>query len=342
MDIVTKPNMNQGIWAENGNIEIPSSEKVGEGWVVEKPLNEVMNWVQNRQDKMLQYLNQRGVAEWDFRTTYPKDAFTSRLGIVYKAISQNTDKDPTLSNAIWEIAFVSYQDFGDALEQLRLINTQDGYLNYYVKKSEPILDAPAKGISYNDLTGVSGLGFQGLTPRIMNNGVSVAEFSGGNNPKDVVTYEALATAVQSFKVGSVYITTADGNPSSQLGYGTWERFAEGSVLVGFSTNVSNSVPQWVKTIGSQFGEYEHRLVQEELPEHKHSKDNIFNKFGSKASESGLNTQGSGDFDKIDVEYGTGGVSSSHWNQATEQAIGGDKPHNNVQPSIVVYMWKRVA
>ena len=59
MPILNKPDMNYGVWAEGGNIEIPSSEKVEEGWVIEKPLNETMNWLQNRQDRMLQYINER-------------------------------------------------------------------------------------------------------------------------------------------------------------------------------------------------------------------------------------------------------------------------------------------
>lgn len=36
-------------------------------------------------------------------------------------------------------------------------------------------------------------------------------------------------------VGSVYITTdVDDDPNVTVGYGTWERFAEGSVLLGGS------------------------------------------------------------------------------------------------------------
>ena len=50
--ITNKPNMNYGLWAENGNIEQPSNEKVELGWIIEKPRNETMNWLQNRQDKM--------------------------------------------------------------------------------------------------------------------------------------------------------------------------------------------------------------------------------------------------------------------------------------------------
>ena len=42
MAMVNKPDMNYGTWAENGNIEIPSSEKVEEGWVIEKDRKSVV------------------------------------------------------------------------------------------------------------------------------------------------------------------------------------------------------------------------------------------------------------------------------------------------------------
>ena len=109
--ITNKPDMNFGIWAENGDIETPSSEKVSSGWDVEKPFKEQMNWVQNRQDMMLQYINQRGVPEWDSRTDYPKDAYTARSGVVYKALSPNTDKDPSSNTSIWTVAFATQQSF---------------------------------------------------------------------------------------------------------------------------------------------------------------------------------------------------------------------------------------
>ena len=55
--IQNKPNMNYGVWGSNGNIAVPTSEKVDLGWIIEKPPNEMMNWVQNRQDSMLQFIN---------------------------------------------------------------------------------------------------------------------------------------------------------------------------------------------------------------------------------------------------------------------------------------------
>ena len=313
--------MNYGVWTEGGNIEIPSSEKVEQGWIIEKPLNETMNWLQNRQDRMLQYLNQRGIPEWDINTEYPVNSFVARSGTIYQAISQNQDADPTLNQSIWKIAFVTYEDFLNYSDKVDNIENQDGYLSYYVKKSDPVFDAPTKGSEYNDTTNSSGYQFVGTTPVISTDGVTVAEFSGGTNPKDVVTHEQLALAIQNYKVGDIYITTASGDPSERLGYGTWERFAEGRTLVGFSSSVSNSIPEWTKVIGSQYGEYEHRLTIDEIPSHTHDSAKI----------------------RGDIDLDNGGRDSGVNNtNAPTSATGGDQPHNNVQPSIVVYFWKRVS
>ena len=332
MPIVNKPDMSYGVWASGGNIEIPSSEKVEEGWVIEKPLNEWMNWLQNRQDKMLAYLNQRGIGEWDIRTDYPLNALVSRSGVIYQALSQNTDKDPTLNLDIWKIAFVSYSDFVDYAEKIYSIENEEGYLGLYVSKSNPVMDAPSKGVSYNDSTGVSGLGFSELNPKISNRGITVVEFSGGTNPKDVVTHEQLALAIQNYKVGDIYITTAVGEPRDRLGYGTWERYAEGKTLVGLATGVSNSIPEWVKTGGSEFGSFTHILHEDELPKHNHASGN----FDKILRVTGTNTMSSGgNVTPDEPDLSSGGISRL-------QYVGENKPHNNVQPSIVVYFWKRIS
>lgn len=323
MPIVNKPDMSYGVWASGGNIEIPSSEKVEEGWVIEKPLNEWMNWLQNRQDKMLAYLNQRGIGEWDIRTDYPLNALVSRSGVIYQALSQNTDKDPTLNLDIWKIAFVSYSDFVDYAEKIDSIENDEGYLGLYVSKANPVMTGISKGVGYNNPTGVSGLSFDSLTPKITNNGVSVVEFSGGTNPKDVVTHEQLALAIQNYKVNDIYITMGEGNPSERLGYGTWERFAEGKTLVGFTTSVSNDLPEWVKVIAREYGEYEHKLSVSEMPSHSHNIEGA--------------TGGSGA-----VWHIGGNLSTPAEMSGVVKPTGGDLPHNNVQPSIVVYFWKRTS
>ena len=327
MPILNKPDMNYGVWAEGGNIEIPSSEKVEEGWVIEKPLNETMNWLQNRQDRMLQYINERGIPEWDSRTQYPLDAFVARSGIIYKAVSPNTDDDPTLHTTIWNIAFVSYADFVDYAEKIDSIENDEGYLGLYVSKSEPVMTGVAKGISYNNSTGVSGYDFDGDKPKVVNSGITIAEFSGGTNPKDVVTHEQLTLLLQTFKVGDIYITTTDGNPFTRLGYGSWERFAEGRTLVGLSTDISASIPEWTKMNGRVFGTYDETLTLEQMPSHTHE-----------VGEGSTFPTGTGDRLYASGDDKTAAADS----YSRSKPSGGDKPHNNVQPSIVVYFWKRTA
>lgn len=346
MPILNKPDMNYGIWAEGGNIEIPSSEKVEEGWVVEKPLNETMNWLQNRQDRMLQYINERGIPEWDSRTQYPLDAFVARSGVIYKAISPNTDNDPTLHTTIWNIAFVSYSDFIDYAEKIDSIENDEGYLGLYVSKANPVMDAPSKGIAYNNKTSDTGYGFNEDTPVINNQGVSVAEFSGGNNPKDVVTHEQLALAIQNYKVGDIYITTADGDPSARLGYGSWERFGKGRTLVGFSDEVSNTVPEWVKSNGSESGKYQDNIKTNELPNHKHTFVNSYdgNSYNSRAQDIHNWSKDivEGSVIQKDLSYAPDDTYDSGFLQYTKDMPHTQTPLSVVQPSIVVYFWKRTA
>ena len=332
MAIVNKPDINYGVWAENGNIEIPSSEKVEEGWVIEKPLNEHMNWLQNRSDKMLQYINQRGMPEWDFKTDYPTGAFAIRFGVMYQAVSQNTDTDPTLNTDIWVIPFASNSGLGDSAGEIEKIKNQDGYLSHYVRTSDPVMLAPAKGVAYNNPSNVSGFTFTGTTPVISSNGTTVAQFSGGTSSKDVVTHEQLALQLQIYKIGDIYTTTGSGDPSTRLGYGTWERFGGGRALVGFSTDVSNEVPQWVKSTESEFGEYGHKLIVGEIPSHNHTEgtyENLLRITGTNTMVSGGNVTPS------EPDLSAAGISPI-------LNVGSDEPHNNVQPSIVVYLWKRIA
>ena len=342
MPIVNKPDINYGVWAENGNIEIPSSEKVEEGWVIEKPLNEHMNWLQNRSDKMLQYINQRGMPEWDFRTTYPIDAYVIRSGVMYQAVSQNTDTDPSLNTNIWNIPFASNSGLGSSATEIEKIKNQDGYLSYYVRKSDPVMLAPAKGVAYNNPTDVSGFTFSGTTPVISSNGTTVAQFSGGTSPKDVVTHEQLALQLQIYKIGDIYTTTGSGDPSTRLGYGTWERFGEGRALVGFSTDVSNDVPQWVKSVDSEFGDYKHKLTVDEMPIHKHGYEASHEYGGGTPDPTGwFSTNSTGPIVSHSEDEPDGSGVSSNGSGNSMYSTGGDEPHNNVQPSIVVYLWKRI-
>lgn len=199
--IQNKPNMNYGVWGSNGNIAVPTSEKVDLGWIIERPPNEVMNWLQNRQDSMLQFINQRGIPTWDSLTEYPLGAYVVRSGTLYKAISQNIDKDPTLNSAIWNVAFATYTDYSNLYNDVQSIKGVEGYLDLYVSKNNPVMLGEANGIAYKDSTGVSGLTFSGTTAQISVEDKVVASFkdltNSNENSNAVATTEWVQDLIKS-------------------------------------------------------------------------------------------------------------------------------------------------
>ena len=322
--IQNKPNMNYGVWGSNGNIAVPTSEKVDLGWIIERPPNEVMNWVQNRQDSMLQFINQRGIPTWDSLTEYPLNSYVVRSGTLYRAVSQNVDKDPTLNSAIWTVAFATYTDYSNLYNEVQSIKGVEGYLDLYVSKNNPVMLGEAKGIAYKDSTGVSGLNFNGLIPQISNNGINLAIFQEIENisepSKKVVTMDVLLQVLQNYKIGDIYLTTNQATPDVTLGYGIWERYGEGRALVGVSTKAAD--PDWTKGTSSLYGAYTHKLSVDELPSHKHG-------ITGGGGEEGSN------------RYPDSTAASISATTQTDET-GGDHPHNNVQPSITVFVWRRTA
>lgn len=141
---------------------------------------------------------------------------------------------------------------------------------------------------------------------------------------------AAQSKVTELPVGSIYTTTNNYKSSAEvkaaLGYGTWARFAEGQTLVGISTKAAD--PAWTKTLKSTFGAYEHKLVAEEMPSTALKV--------REAGRHGARNHGGG---------GTGYASGSQGKMIplpTSETGWKDKPHNNVQPSIVVAYWLRTA
>ncbi|MEG0906808.1 MAG: hypothetical protein RSF87_11335 [Cellulosilyticaceae bacterium] len=324
--IQNKPNMNYGVWGSNGNIAVPTSEKVDLGWIIEKPPNEVMNWVQNRQDSMLQFINQRGIPTWDSLTEYPLNAYVVRSGTLYRAVSQNIDKDPTLNSAIWNVAFATYTDYSNLYNEVQSIKGVEGYLDLYVSKNNPVMLGEAKGVGYKDSTGVSGLLFINKRPQITNQGIDVAIFEEVDNltesSKKVVTMDVLLKVLQIYKVGDLYLTTNTTNPNITLGYGTWERYAQGKAIVGVSEQTSD--PSWTKGSGATEGYYSNTIV---FP---------YDNWEKEATEIKTSKQGA-------LVVGTGRTEITETLESLTQAIR-DKNQviSNIQPSITVNVWRRTA
>ena len=143
---------------------------------------------------------------------------------------------------------------------------------------------------------------------------------------------AFLTAQGAYPVGSIYLSVNDVDPATLFG-GTWERISQGRFLIGAGANVANTTDYWGSypagkenfPAGEMGGEVEHTLTVDEMPSHTHSERLEW----SNTKAWGLT--GTGEGANAVVDQGT----------ATE-ATGGGKPHSNMPPYLVVYMWKRVS
>ena len=98
MSDIAKPSDLQGrVWASTGSITYPVDAEVGLGWVEgEIPTASEFNYLQNRTDRYLEYLLQKGVPEWDTLSKYiANESFTTRFGCLYLANLNNVGVDPS-------------------------------------------------------------------------------------------------------------------------------------------------------------------------------------------------------------------------------------------------------
>lgn len=136
---------------------------------------------------------------------------------------------------------------------------------------------------------------------------------------DKVAEERVKSCI--FPVGAIYLSVVDVNPSEWL-CGTWERFGVGKTLIGVDESDTDfNAPE--KT----GGEKTHTLTVNEMPSHSHTIT-----YGS----SSISANNPLTFSKPEQKnyYAQTNVSSS--------STGGGQAHNNLQPYITCYMWKRIA
>lgn len=107
------------IWAELGDYVAPDASKITQGWLVEVVPRQYWNWIENRQDKMLAYLSQKGIPEWDSTTEYIiNKSYVQHNNIVYKCIQTGTNKDPSTQTAYWKKAFTESNAVSEAVSGL--------------------------------------------------------------------------------------------------------------------------------------------------------------------------------------------------------------------------------
>lgn len=150
----------------------------------------------------------------------------------------------------------------------------------------------------------------------------------------------LDTMKKIYPVGSIYMSTVSTNPATLFGFGTWEAMPAGRVLL------AQGKSSWGTTYnaGSSGGEATHKLTVGELPAHNHSAST--NTTGSHAhTYTWRNYQGwagSKSATKVweDTATNNTGSAGDHSHTVTINNTGSNQAHNNLQPYISVYIWKR--
>lgn len=148
------------------------------------------------------------------------------------------------------------------------------------------------------------------------------------------------TALDSYPVGSIYMSVNSTSPADLFG-GTWEAMPAGRVLL------AQGKSQWSTTYaaGSTGGEATHTLTINEMPAHSHSGttnstgDHTHSSYGAQGRTRKSNWAGAND--SYDPNYPTGSA-GTHSHTVSINNTGGGAAHNNMQPYLAVYMWKRTA
>jgi len=170
---------------------------------------------------------------------------------------------------------------------------------------------------YHQLTGKAAI-FGEITGDPDNQANLKAKFDALQAQIDALTLSLLN---QRYKVGDIYTTTDATDPATRLGYGTWEVYGSGRVLVGHDSGDPD-----FQTVGAIGGEKAHVLTAAEMPEHDHDVT-LTRNYGAESvlADNSANTSS-------DAFRGT----------ITTSSAGSGLAHNNLQPYVVVHLWRRTA
>lgn len=159
----------------------------------------------------------------------------------------------------------------------------------------------------------------------------------------------LDTMKKIYPVGSIYMSTVSTNPATLFGFGTWEAMPAGHVLL------AQGKSSWGTTYnaGSTGGEATHQLTVGELPSHGHSAstnttgNHTHTHPGWNMGEGIRHQDGCSAIPQRGDQGGYNGTytfstTGNHSHTITVNNTGSNTAHNNMQPFIVTYIWRRTA
>lgn len=167
-----------------------------------------------------------------------------------------------------------------------------------------------------------------------------------NSLHDTIKTEMQTAMLALFPVGTILETTNSANPSTYIG-GTWEQLDAGLTTITAGTytethnvNGTDVTDTYVFTAGSsEFtvngtkaqGEAKHQITEGEMKSHGHPFVLDSPKAGAESSRTGA----------WYVDAGTKGEDDTKYVVRETQNVGGDQPHNTIQPVYGVYRYERV-
>lgn len=161
--------------------------------------------------------------------------------------------------------------------------------------------------------------------------------------------QSLASSI--YPVGSIYMSVKNTNPSTYFG-GTWVAWGTGRVPVGVNTADTN-----FSTVEKTGGASTVTLSVSQIPSHSHAKGTLAVASGGGHSHNIQNqkaawgTDGGGNRVIVDATTGYTAVTNKatttvaahgHTISGSTATAGSGGSHNNLQPYITCYMWKRTA
>lgn len=147
-----------------------------------------------------------------------------------------------------------------------------------------------------------------------------------------------------YPVGSIYMNATDSrNPAQIFGFGTWVQMSAGRVLLGAGTADSGTAYK----AGDKDGAEKVPLSIDNIPAHTHSASIGYAgehshsipvpRYGGKYRYVNVDEEGNGQTTPLSTNS-----AGNHTHSITINNTGGNTPHNNMQPYLVVYIFKRTA
>ena len=151
-------------------------------------------------------------------------------------------------------------------------------------------------------------------------------FNPDKSKADMLTSDQITALLQTFMlqiypVGAIYMSVRPTNPGTLFG-GTWTAWGSGRVPVGVNTSDTN-----FNTVEKTGGASTVTLTTQQIPSHNHTYND---------------TQPEGSTIVSTAQMGTLVATTSRQVARNTGATGGGAAHNNLQPYITCYMWKRTA